>query len=59
VLPLLRRTFATFSAPERRQLGERAQRPGGQIKASAGSTDFNLDRAEQTIPLLRALLGLP
>ncbi|MDP5189320.1 DUF5682 family protein [Rheinheimera baltica] len=58
-LPLLRRTFATFSAPERRQLGERAQRPGGQIKASAGSTDFNLDRAEQTIPLLRALMGLP
>jgi hypothetical protein len=59
VLPLLRRTFATFSTPERRQLGERAQRPGGQIKASAGSTDFNLDRAEQTIPLLRALMGLP
>lgn len=59
VLPLLRRTFATFSAPERRQLGERAQRPGGQIKASTGSTDFNLDRAEQTIPLLRALMGLP
>lgn len=59
VLPLLRRTFATFSAAERRQLGERAQRPDGQIKASTGSTDFNLDRAEQTIPLLRALLGLP
>ena len=59
VLPLLRRTFVTFSAAERRQLGERAQRPDGQIKASTGSTDFNLDRAEQTIPLLRALLGLP
>ena len=60
VLPLLRRTFATFSTPERRQLGERAQRPGGQqVKAGAGSTDFNLNRAEQTIPLLRALMGLP
>ncbi|MFT4174912.1 MAG: DUF5682 family protein [Rhodocyclaceae bacterium] len=33
VLPLLRRTFATFGAPERRQIGERARRRGGPAQA--------------------------
>ncbi len=57
ILPLLRRTFSTFTAPERRQLGERA----GQSKTAAVAQVIDLDhaRAELTLPLIRQLLGLP
>lgn len=57
VLPLLRRAFAAFSAPERRQLGERAHRP---VSATAANTlpDWDAARAERALPLLRQLLGV-
>jgi hypothetical protein len=57
ILPLLRRTFSTFTAPERRQLGERA----GQEKAATMTQVTELDhaRAELSLPLIRQLLGLP
>lgn len=58
VLPLLRRTFATFSAPERRQLGERAKRSGESPATIASASNLDLQRAEKTIPLLRQLMGL-
>lgn len=58
VLPLLRRTFATFSAPERRQLGERARRSGESPATIASASNLDLQRAEKTIPLLRQLMGL-
>ncbi|MBN1890507.1 MAG: hypothetical protein JW850_21115 [Thermoflexales bacterium] len=58
-LPLLRRTFATFAAPERRQMGERARhglaRPADDAQAQAG---FDTARAEQVLPMLAQLLGL-
>lgn len=57
VLPLLRRTFATFSTPERRQLGERASR-GNTSAASAATVALDMQRTERTIPLLRQLMGL-
>lgn len=56
ILPLIRRSFATFSAPERRQLGERAN----QTSAAKPVLHMQIDqsRAEQTLPLLRQLLGV-
>jgi hypothetical protein len=61
VLPLLRRTFSTFPAAERRQMGERlrqgkvrGQIPGLEVK----SGDLDLDRAAAIVPLVAQLLGI-
>ena len=61
VLPLLRRTFATFPVPERRQMGERVKRnQSNQITASGDSNFPNLDiaRAEAILPAIAQLLGI-
>ncbi len=59
LLPLLRRTFATFTAPERRQVGERARSPQASwVRSPARATDFDVVRAEQVLPLVALLLGL-
>jgi Family of unknown function (DUF5682) len=57
VLPLLRRTFATFSSPERQQMGEKVAK--GQVvgKKTVVDTDFNADRAHQSLPVIAQLLG--
>lgn len=55
-LPLLRRAFAAFSMPERRQLGERAGRQGAAPKTILA--DWDAMRAEKPLPLLRLLLGI-
>lgn len=59
VLPLVRRTFSTFSSSERRQLGERAARgatPAAAAAAAAGA-DWDAAAAQRTVPLLRAIYG--
>ena len=56
LLPLLRRTFANFSAPERRQMGERVRQ-----KTQATETEnreYDRDRADAALPLITQLLGL-
>ena len=58
LLPLLRRTFSTFEAPLRRQLGERAKGTGGRTLLQAPVSDLNTDRAEKVLPLVAQLLGL-
>ena len=60
LLPLLRRTFATFSAPERRQMGERAkQGPAVSVSAPGNVSDrFDPERAAAVLPLAARLLGL-
>jgi hypothetical protein len=62
ILPLLRRTFATFAAPERRQMGERV-RQGEQWGLGFGGWEqrgeFDRDRADTILPLIAQLLGLP
>jgi hypothetical protein len=55
-LPLLRRTFSQFSAPERRQMGEQISQADCPIKGP--SIELNFDRAEAILPLLSQLLGL-
>jgi hypothetical protein len=57
LLPLLRRTFATFPAPERRQMGERVAQ-GASVRVAVASGDFDAARAEAVLSLVKQLLGL-
>ncbi|MEO7717321.1 MAG: DUF5682 family protein [Capsulimonas sp.] len=59
LLPLLRRTFATFTPPERRQMGERV-RDGAALTAghAGGDEEFDAARGEAALPLVALLLGL-
>jgi hypothetical protein len=58
VLPLLRRTFAEFAAPERRAIGERARRlTSGRVRSSAPDESIDRERAERVLPTVRMLLG--
>lgn len=60
LLPLLRRTFSTFSAPERGQIGALARRgaSGKTTHSPAGSTTFVEERARKVLPLVAQILGL-
>lgn len=63
VLPLLRRTFATFAASERRHIGERVQRLGVDRADAALRDDEDDDgvdpeRGASVLPLVARLLGL-
>ena len=59
LLPLLRRTFATFGAAERRQIGEHVRRLEGGRGPVRDGADDDLDtaRAELVVPVLARLLG--
>lgn len=59
VLPVLRRTFTDFSAPERRQLAERARRaPVAESSHDIGrNVEWNEERTALPLPLLRKILG--
>jgi hypothetical protein len=61
-LPLLRRTFATFTPPERRSMGERLRRRA-QSRAHPGRTldteqSFDEQAADAALVTVAALLGL-
>jgi hypothetical protein len=61
ILPLLRRTFATFAAPERRMLGERARADKPQAishRSQLDQAEFDVARGEAVLPLVAQLLGL-
>ena len=58
ILPMLRRTFSGFSAPERQQLGERAKRAAGKPMQKQAETRWDAERAALPVPLLRRVLGL-
>jgi hypothetical protein len=61
VLPLMRRTFATFQAPERRRLGERlrASREAQPATGTRGAlSELEFERAEAVLPLVGQILGL-
>ncbi|MFC4308206.1 DUF5682 family protein [Steroidobacter flavus] len=57
VLPLLRRTFAQFPAPERRQIGERL-RAGQQLQATAANVEFDEAAARAVLPVLKRIWNL-
>jgi hypothetical protein len=56
VLPLLRRVFSTFHAPERRQMGERVRQ--GQRAVQTAAADVDHERAALVLPILKLLIGV-
>jgi hypothetical protein len=60
VLPLLRRTFAAFAAPERRMIGERVRHLGASTARNGSDVDdlagLDLDRVAAVLPTLKLLL---
>jgi len=58
-LPLLRRTVATFSPPERRRLGERAQSGASAMVGKASDPSaFDEERAAAVLPTIARYLGI-
>jgi hypothetical protein len=60
VLPLLRRTFSGYPAPQRRMIGERAATIGtGRRRPGAGDHDERIDpdRGGLLLPVVAKLLG--
>ncbi len=57
LLPLLRRTFSTFEAGERRQLGERVAHGTVALAAPTLAGDISEERAALVLPMLALLLG--
>lgn len=57
VLPLLRRTIATFSLPERRSIGERIL-AGRRDRATSAVAGIDETRADLVMPILARILGV-
>ncbi len=59
VLPLLRRTFSEYPAPQRRQIGERAVRLGDASRHPDRDepADIDAERADLVMPTVAVLLG--
>jgi hypothetical protein len=59
VLPLVRRTFATFESAERSMISQRiAQaRPGAPLQRTTDERTLNADRARSVLPVVGLLLG--
>ena len=60
LLPLLRRTFSTFTAPERSRIGALARRAssGTSTRSTIASDTLDEDRARKVLPLVAQILGL-
>lgn len=63
MLPLLRRAFSGFQAPERRKMGEKVRRLGmdhgmGETSTPNGE-DLDRERADLVLPVLAQILGVP
>lgn len=61
LLPLLRRTFSSFTRPERQKIGERVRKgkTGGNALQAENETDhFDPALARSVLPLIARLLGL-
>jgi hypothetical protein len=57
IVPLLRRAFTDFSQPERRQLLDLAVQGSQPAATLAVAEDFDLERGQRVLPVLRELLG--
>jgi hypothetical protein len=58
LLPVLRRTFSTFAAPERRQMGERVKQGQTTLPVTTAANDVDATRAAAALPLVAMILGL-
>jgi hypothetical protein len=59
VLPLIRRTFANFPAPERRQIGQRLRPNASSATVAEATSEFDLAAAQATLPVLKRIWNLP
>jgi Family of unknown function (DUF5682) len=59
VLPLLRRTFGSFAAPERRSLGDRIKRGPAAATGTDAEADLDQELAAAVLPTVSILLGGP
>jgi Family of unknown function (DUF5682) len=57
-LAALRRTFATFHGPERRQIGERIARGQARTTSELPGEAFDIARGDRVLPLVAQVLGL-
>lgn len=63
MLPLVRRSFSSFSGPERREISKtiKSLKPGPTATATTTQTaaaDLNLERANNVLPILRHIMGV-
>ncbi|MCP4425758.1 MAG: hypothetical protein GY803_14785, partial [Chloroflexi bacterium] len=58
ILPLLRRTFASFNENVRQQLLERARLGTAVVVGDTAVVEFDYERADTALPLIRQLLGV-
>ena len=57
VLPLLRRTFANFSKPERRKLGEKVKSGSSGVVIKQTEIGIDSERAKQGIEVVMRMMG--
>lgn len=57
LLPLLRRTFAAFSEPEREKMLKLAKNGPKALEQSKGTENWNHERMQALVPMLKRLLG--
>ncbi len=58
ILPLMRRTFSSFEPAERHDIGQKVKTPR-QLTTSRATQNIDASRAEQVIPLIHQMLGIP
>ncbi|MBI1183523.1 hypothetical protein GC194_04595 [bacterium] len=58
-IPLLRRTFASFSASEKQKIAEKAKHGTKRLKQTLSEENLNHERAQKLLPTLRWMVGLP
>lgn len=58
ILPLLRRSFAHFTQPERKKLGEKVKTGNKGTTITVSESGFDHQRARKAIPVVLQLLGL-
>ena len=59
-VPLVRRAFAAFEAPERRAMGEKVKRFGREApegRAAEAEEEIDPERADRVLPVLAYILG--
>lgn len=65
LLPILRRSFSGFQAPERQQMGEKVKRlhtsspaHSGQTMGGVAQSDLDQERADKILPVLAQIMGV-
>jgi hypothetical protein len=58
IIPLLRRTFATYTAVEKRKIAEKVAQGNTPQLQNRASEDFDAENAQRILPVLEKLMGL-